>query len=265
MRPIHRWSLVALAVALVVLVPITVRALPVPDESISARDLLARVQAGDGAGYSGTVEVHGRLGLPVSDHFTDIADLLGSDTRMRVWWRSPDQWRVDKLLPDGRGRPLPPRPRDDPVGLRARRGAERHRPSDPASPRRRPAAAGAGPPGADRCRPGRRHPPSGTPHRRARRARPAAAAERPADEHRPRRPVGRRRHRAGARARRLRRRVAAGAQHGVHERRPQPAAGSRDVRSMPRTGCARPSTTCSTSPTPRTSTPPSSRPTPSRG
>jgi hypothetical protein len=37
----------------------------------------------------------------VSDHFTDIADLLGGDTRMRVWWRSPDQWRVDKLLPTG--------------------------------------------------------------------------------------------------------------------------------------------------------------------
>ena len=101
MRPIHRWSLVALAVALVVLVPMTVRALPVHDESISAGDLLARVQAGDRAAYSGMVEVHGRLGLPVSDHFTDIADLLGSDTRMRVWWRSPDQWRVDKLLPTG--------------------------------------------------------------------------------------------------------------------------------------------------------------------
>ena len=47
------------------------------------------------------MEVHGRLGLPISDHFTDIADLLGSDTRMRVWWRNSDAWRVDKLLPTG--------------------------------------------------------------------------------------------------------------------------------------------------------------------
>lgn len=101
MRPFHRWTFVALAVALAVLVPITVRALPVPDQAISARDLLARVRAGERAGYSGTVEVKGRLGLPVSDHFTDLADLLGSDTRMRVWWRNPDQWRVDKLLPTG--------------------------------------------------------------------------------------------------------------------------------------------------------------------
>ena len=101
MRPIHRWSLVALAVALVVLVPMSLRALPVHDESISAGDLLARMQAGDQTSYSGMVEVHGRLGLPVSDHFTDIADLLGSDTRMRVWWRSADRWRVDKLLTTG--------------------------------------------------------------------------------------------------------------------------------------------------------------------
>jgi hypothetical protein len=101
MRPIHRWSLVALAVALVVLVPMTVRALPVHDEAISAGDLLAKVQAGSATSYSGEVEVHGRLGLPVSDHFSDIADLLGSDTRMRVWWRSSKDWRVDKLLPTG--------------------------------------------------------------------------------------------------------------------------------------------------------------------
>jgi hypothetical protein len=100
MRPFHRWSLVALAVALVVLVPMTVRALPVHDQRLSAAALLARVQ-GDGAAYSGTVEVQGRLGLPVSDHFTDIADLLGSDTRLRVWWRDADDWRVDKLLPTG--------------------------------------------------------------------------------------------------------------------------------------------------------------------
>jgi hypothetical protein len=101
MRPIHRWSLVALAVALVVLVPMTVRALPVHDEAISASDLLAQVRGSDATAYSGEVEVHGRLGLPVSDHFSDVADLLGSDTRMQVWWRNSKNWRVDKLLPTG--------------------------------------------------------------------------------------------------------------------------------------------------------------------
>src|SRR5436305_97911 len=101
MRAIHRWTLVALAVALVVLVPMTVRALPVPDEPMSAAALLSRIRGADDVAYSGTVEVHGRLGLPVSDHFTDVADLLGGDTRLRVWWRSADEWRVDRLLTTG--------------------------------------------------------------------------------------------------------------------------------------------------------------------
>ena len=206
MRPIHRWSLVALAVALVVLVPMTVRALPVHDEAISARDLLARVQARRPAAYSGMVEVHGRLGLPVSDHFTDVADLLGErhpDARV-VAQRRPVAGR--QAAADRRDRPVPPRPRDDPVGLRARRGADQPRPADPAAARRRPAAARAGAPAADRRRPGRRTPPPGPPRRRARRARAAARPSDPRTEHRPRRPVGRPRHRAGAARRGLRRR-----------------------------------------------------------
>ncbi len=101
MRPIHRWSLVALAVALVVLVPMSVRALPVHDEAISAPDLLTLVQGSEDAAYSGEVEARGRLGLPVTDRFTDVADLLGGETRMRVWWRNAEDWRVDKLLPTG--------------------------------------------------------------------------------------------------------------------------------------------------------------------
>jgi hypothetical protein len=101
MRPIHRWSLVVLACALIALVPVTVRALPVHDSSISAAALLAEIRGSEGTTYSGMVETTGTLGLPVSDHFTDIADLLGGDTRMRVWWRGSGDWRVDKLLTTG--------------------------------------------------------------------------------------------------------------------------------------------------------------------
>lgn len=101
MRPIHRWSLVALACALIVVVPMAVRALPVPDRPMRATTLLARIRGSEGTAYSGTVESTGRLGLPVSDHFTDVADLLGGDTRLQVWWRSPVDWRVDKLLATG--------------------------------------------------------------------------------------------------------------------------------------------------------------------
>jgi hypothetical protein len=101
MRAIHRWSFVAMACALAVAVPAGVRAWPVPDRDLSAAQLLARVRSGQDTAYSGMVETRGRLGLPVSDHFTDIADLLGGDTRLRVWWRSSQDWRVDRLLDTG--------------------------------------------------------------------------------------------------------------------------------------------------------------------
>jgi hypothetical protein len=68
---------------------------------MSAAHLLHLVQSGYDAPYSGTVETHGRLGLPLADHFTDLADLLGGDTRLRVWWRGAGDWRVDRLLDTG--------------------------------------------------------------------------------------------------------------------------------------------------------------------
>jgi hypothetical protein len=101
MRAIHRWSFVAVACALAVAVPVGERAWPVPDRDLSAAQLLALVRSGQDKPYSGIVEARGRLGLPVSDHFTDVADLLGGDTRLRVWWRSSQDWRVDRLLDTG--------------------------------------------------------------------------------------------------------------------------------------------------------------------
>src|SRR6476469_2020741 len=101
MRAVHRWGLVVAACALAVIVPAGVRAWPVPDRALSAAQVLALVRAGEGTAYSGTVETRGRLGLPISDHFTDIADLLGGSTRLRVWWRGGQDWRVDRLLDTG--------------------------------------------------------------------------------------------------------------------------------------------------------------------
>ena len=51
--------------------------------------------------YSGLVESSGGLNLPVSDDFSDLAALLGERTTMRVWWRGPEQWRVDAIEPTG--------------------------------------------------------------------------------------------------------------------------------------------------------------------
>lgn len=100
MSPSRRWSLVVAAVVLVVGGPFLVRARPVSAPALSAADTLALVRAAD-HGYAGSVALNGSLQLPVTSHFTDVGELLGSRSSLRVWWRDSDHWRVDKLLPTG--------------------------------------------------------------------------------------------------------------------------------------------------------------------
>lgn len=101
MTALRRWFLVALGVVLVVGVPVGVRSLPAGDSEASAADLLALVDAAQGRSWSGLVETQGSLALPVADRFTDVGALLGESTRLRVWWRDPGSWRVDRLLASG--------------------------------------------------------------------------------------------------------------------------------------------------------------------
>lgn len=107
MTAIQRWCIVAigglLLVAAVWVWPIgplgggTTSA----SEAVSAADVLASVEAAEDAAYSGYVETAGTLLLPVASRFTDVGELLGERTEMRVWWRTPGDWRVDKLLVAG--------------------------------------------------------------------------------------------------------------------------------------------------------------------
>jgi hypothetical protein len=101
MTPVRRWCIVALGLALVVGTPLTLRAMPAQDQDVSATTLLERVDASSGHPYSGYAESLGTLELPVADRFTDVGALFGERTRMRVWWRNDDSWRVDKLLVTG--------------------------------------------------------------------------------------------------------------------------------------------------------------------
>ncbi|MBF4766472.1 transcriptional regulator [Nocardioides agariphilus] len=101
MRPAHRWAVVAGSAALLVVGPIAVRAWPADDSDVSAAELLTTVQGNLDHPYSGYVEAQGTLLLPVADRFTDVGELFGSSTRLRVWWRSADEWRVDRLLATG--------------------------------------------------------------------------------------------------------------------------------------------------------------------
>lgn len=89
--------MVLLAVALLVGLPTAVRAFPVPQPPTTAVALLARIAASRTVPYSGYAESSGGLALPVSGQFGSLSDLLGGRTELRVWWRSPVQWRVDQL------------------------------------------------------------------------------------------------------------------------------------------------------------------------
>lgn len=104
---IQRWGIVALsglALVLVVwgwpVVPFGTGASRASDAK-SGAEVLAAIAAADQAPYSGYVETSGNLALPVATRFTDVGELLGERTRLRVWWRDSERWRVNKLLAAG--------------------------------------------------------------------------------------------------------------------------------------------------------------------
>jgi len=101
MTPVRRWLVVALGVLVLIAAPIAVAAWPVDDPEISAEELVERMRAATDLRYSGYVESVGGIALPVTDDFTDVADLLGGTNRLRVWWRGDGDWRVDRLEPAG--------------------------------------------------------------------------------------------------------------------------------------------------------------------
>jgi hypothetical protein len=97
-----RWATALGLVAVLAGLPWAAGRLPSGGSSVSAVSLLARVQASAKVGYSGYAESTGSLALPVTTgQFSTIADLFGSTTELRVWWRGNQDWRVDKITPSG--------------------------------------------------------------------------------------------------------------------------------------------------------------------
>jgi hypothetical protein len=101
MRVAQRWALAGVATALAVLTPYAGRLHRVDDPDVATASLTDLVRDSAATGYSGTVTVQGRVGLPIADHFSDLADLFGGQTRLAVWWRSDQDWRVDRLTDTG--------------------------------------------------------------------------------------------------------------------------------------------------------------------
>jgi hypothetical protein len=93
----RRWFAVGAGVAVLVAAPAAIGALPARQDPISAPALLAAVQRSGSVGYSGYAEAVGGLRLPVTEEFTSLVDLFGDRTRLRVWRRSDQDWRVDAI------------------------------------------------------------------------------------------------------------------------------------------------------------------------
>ena len=96
-----RWAAVGLLVAALVALPSVVAALPADDADVPATGLRDAVLASADVGFSGYAVSAGGLALPVSERLTDVADLFSDRTLMRVWWRGPDDHRVDVVTAAG--------------------------------------------------------------------------------------------------------------------------------------------------------------------
>ena len=96
-----RWLIVLVTAAALIGIPVAVRARPVADAGLSPQDLVTRIQASADRRWSGYVQTDGALQVPDSDSFVGLAQLLGEDNDLRVWWRAADDWRIDRIRSTG--------------------------------------------------------------------------------------------------------------------------------------------------------------------
>ncbi len=93
----RRWGAVAAGVAVLIGIPPAAGRLSARSSPMTAQALLTAIQGSGRAGYSGYAEADGGLALPLTSRFSGLADLLGGHTRLRVWWRTDRDWRVDAV------------------------------------------------------------------------------------------------------------------------------------------------------------------------
>jgi hypothetical protein len=97
-----RWATALGLIVVLACLPYAVGQFPAGGSAIAASSLLSRVQSSATIGYSGYAESTGTLALPVTTgEFSSVADLFGSTTELRVWWRGAQNWRVDEITASG--------------------------------------------------------------------------------------------------------------------------------------------------------------------
>lgn len=92
-----RWAVVTVAAAVACAVPSVVASLPVSGGQLSAAQLRQRIEASAGQPYAGYASTQAELGLPDLPAVGDVTKLLSGTTNVRVWYRAPDDNRVDVI------------------------------------------------------------------------------------------------------------------------------------------------------------------------
>ncbi len=100
----RRWAVVAAGIVLLVLAPPTASTLVNSvrtwaaggtSQGLDTRATLEAALASTGVAHVGLAESRGGLAVPDLPRFGDVADRFGERTRLRIWWASPEAWRVD--------------------------------------------------------------------------------------------------------------------------------------------------------------------------
>ena len=97
----RRWSLVAAAVAVLLVTPVVVAALPVRVEQVEPARLRELITGSTGQAYHGYAETAASLGVPELPNLGDVTSLLNGTTRIRAWYGSAERWRFDVLTAGG--------------------------------------------------------------------------------------------------------------------------------------------------------------------
>jgi hypothetical protein len=97
----RRWTLVALAAAALVVLPVLVGVLPTRTGRVDPERLRALIMRSEDQPYQGYAESHGTLGLPDLPELGDVTSLLNGTTRIRSWYGSTSRWRFDVVSTAG--------------------------------------------------------------------------------------------------------------------------------------------------------------------
>ncbi len=101
MTPARRWFLVALTAVLCLVAPLVFDLIPAQGSDASAQSIRRQIAASTTLSWSGSATTRGTLNIPATKSFAGISKLLGDNNSLRVWWNSPDRWRVDTVRSTG--------------------------------------------------------------------------------------------------------------------------------------------------------------------